>query len=111
MEDQNLHPGDGRFNVGVSIVVVPNGVTEDGSTALLSLSLAPVPRDAREAVAVVDVRYWPERVGLLAENIRILFSSLNPADSSASPMCEVDSALKHLDKQATVQWRNIFKTK
>ena len=95
------------FEVGVSIVVVPNGLTEDGSFAVLSLSFAPVDSKAPEAVDSVDIRWWPEAIG--QKKIRIHISDTEFTKVS-SVNCIVDSSQTRTDQAATELWRDqIFK--
>jgi hypothetical protein len=98
----NCKDDAGKWLVGVSIVIVPDGVAIKSQRCRLSLSLSPVSTDDASSVATVDIRFWPSAIAAAARLISI--SIQNRETLSQAP----DPVARNYSKSATRLWQRIF---
>jgi hypothetical protein len=102
---QNIDTSDENFLVGVSIVVVPDGlVRQKGLPRVrVSLSLSPTRAHAPDSVATIDIRSWPQQIAQIARRIR-----LHIQGREETRTCDADVDLLRFQAGANRLWRRIF---
>jgi hypothetical protein len=118
-----------NFLVGVSFLVVPDGIRMAGKDQLcrLSLAVAPCVDATFEGAPMVDIREWPGAVAKLSRNLRIALGSIEGLDRPLDTRLvknpqyirqviqpdivrdrEFESAAPEIESSATRLWKQIF---
>jgi len=101
------------FDVGVNVLVVPDGVREEKGRTVCRLSLSVTPGLKPAGGRTVDIREWPRKIDELAADIRVAVGRLANSNPSGVEdvrcVCHVASDVHGVEvESATKMWQALF---
>jgi hypothetical protein len=99
-----------KFEVGISAVVVPDGIEYDRKTRFcrVSISLSPVDSASSRSIGTADIRMWPAHIAHLTEFITAQVQVEGRETATVKPDAKSQLRLRSFSDKATCLWQRIF---